>query len=61
MSMPDSAAKKHWMRENSKIISVKFMLKSDKDILDFLSERPTAPTIKTALREYMQNHPEGED
>lgn len=56
MSMPDSEAKKKWMKENSKIVSFKLMLKSDSDILDYLSTRPTATTIKLALREYMQNH-----
>ena len=51
MPMPDSEAKKRWMKENSKIISFKMMLKSDKDILDFLQDKPTATTIKKALRE----------
>lgn len=58
MPMPDSEAKKRWMKENSKIISFKMMLKSDKDILDFLQDKPTATTIKQALREYMENHAE---
>ena len=58
MPMPDSEAKKRWMKENSKIISFKMMLKSDKDILDFLQDNPTATTIKHALREYMENHAE---
>ena len=56
--MPDSEAKKRWMKENSKIISFKVMLKGDKDIIDFLRDKPTATTIKLALREYMKNHPE---
>ena len=58
--MPDSEAKKKWMKDNSKIISIKMMLKSDKDILDFLADKPTATTIKLALREYMANHKEEE-
>ena len=56
--MPDSEAKKKWMRENSKIISFKMMNKADKDIMDFLANKPTATTIKLALREYMENHKE---
>ena len=58
--MPDSEAKKKWMKDNSKIISIKMMLKSDKDILDFLADKPTATTVKLALREYMANHKEEE-
>ena len=52
--MPDSDAKKRWMKENSKIISFKVMLKSDADIIEFLKDRPTAPTIKQALRAMME-------
>ena len=58
MNMPDSEAKKKWMKENSKIVSFKMMNKSDKDIMDFLEGRPTATTIKAALREYMKTHKE---
>lgn len=54
--MGDSEAKKRWIKENSKIITFKCMLKSDADILAFLQDRPTAPTIKAALREYIKNH-----
>lgn len=54
--MPDSDAKKRWMKENSKIISFKVMFKSDADIIEYLQSRPTATTIKAALREYMENH-----
>ena len=56
--MPDSEAKKRWMKENSKIISFKAMNKSDADIIEYLSTRATATTIKAALREYMKNHSE---
>ena len=58
--MPDSEAKKRWMKENSKIISFKAMNKSDADIIEYLSTRATATTIKAALREYMKNHSEEE-
>ena len=56
--MPDSEAKKEWMRKNARIISIKMMLKGDADILEFLQDKPTATTIKAALREYMKNHKE---
>lgn len=56
--MPDSEAKKKWIRENSTIISIKYMNRSDADILDFLEGKPKATIIKAALREYMKNHPE---
>ena len=59
--MPDSEAKKRWMKENSKIISFKVMNKSDADIIEYLSTRATATTIKAALREYMKNHSEEEN
>ena len=58
MSMPDSEAKKRWIKENTKVISFKVMLKSDNDIIEYLKTVPTATTIKAALREYMANHPE---
>lgn len=58
--MPDSEAKKRWMKENTKIVSFKLMNKSDADILEYLSSKPTATTIKLALREYMENHSEEE-
>ena len=56
--MPDSEAKKRWIKENSKIVTIKMMNKGDKDIMDYLEDKPTATTIKAALREYMQNHPD---
>ena len=56
--MPDSEAKKRWMRENTVVITVKCMYKSDADILEFLDGKPKATVIKAALREYMENHKE---
>lgn len=54
--MPDSPAKKKWLKDNSKAISFRLMLKGDADIIKFLEGVPTATTIKAALREYMKNH-----
>lgn len=56
--MPDSEAKKRWMRENTVVITVKCMHKSDADILEFLDGKSKATVIKAALREYMENHKE---
>lgn len=57
--MPDSEAKKRWMRENTTVITVKCMYKSDADILEFLDGKSKATVIKAAIREYMENHKEG--
>ena len=56
MKMPDSEAKKKWIKENTKVVSFKLMKKGDKDIIDFLEQRPVATTIKKSIREYMANH-----
>lgn len=59
MKVPDSKAKKDWMRENTRVFAVKVMKRTESDLLEFLEkqERPST-TIKNALREYMKNHPE---
>ena len=54
--MPDSPAKKKWLKDNSKPISFRLMLKGDADIIKYLETVPTATTLKAALREYMANH-----
>ena len=54
--MPDSPAKKKWLKDNSKAVSFRLMLKSDADIIAYLETVPTATTIKSALREYMKTH-----
>ena len=58
-SKKQSKAKADWMKENSKIFGIRVMKKTEADIYDFLisKENPTA-TIKKAVREYMQNHPD---
>ena len=55
-AMPDSPAKKKWLKENSKAITFRLMLKSDADIIEYLGTVPVAATIKAAVREYMANH-----
>ena len=54
--MPESEAKTRWMRENTTNLTIKFMHKSDADILAFLEGKTKAAVIKTALREYMTIH-----
>jgi predicted DNA-binding protein len=54
--MPESEAKTRWMRENSTNLTIKFMHKSDADILAFLEGKTKATIIKEAIREYMENH-----
>ena len=56
--MPDSEAKKAWMREHTTMISVKMVNKSDADILEYLQGKAKATIIKAALREYIENHKE---
>ena len=56
--MPESKAKMRWMRENTANLTIKFMHKSDADILAFLEGKTKATVIKEAIREYMKNHGE---
>lgn len=56
--MPESEAKTRWMRENTTNLTIKFMHKSDADILSFLGGKTKATIIKEAIREYMENHKE---
>ena len=52
--MPESEAKKKWMRENTTVITVKFTHNTEQDLLDFLADKPKATTIKQALRMMME-------
>ena len=54
--MPESEAKKRWMRENTTVVTVKLTHKGDADILKFLEGQAKATIIKKALREYMERH-----
>ena len=60
--MSDSTKKKEWMKENSVMVPLKVMKRTEGDILSFL-QTETEKTgmarnavIKLALREYMENH-----
>lgn len=61
MAMGESEAKRKWMKENTVIVAAKLYRKNDMDILDYLQDKQTATVIKAALREYMKNHPDGEN
>lgn len=62
-SKKQSQAKNDWMKENSKIYSVRVMKKTETDMFDFVESQKAkgidvAAVFKTALREYMENHKE---
>lgn len=54
--MPESEAKKKWMKENTTVITVKFTHSTEQELLDFLRSGKPATILKAALREYMENH-----
>jgi len=63
MAMPDSEAKKKWVKEN--VLKVTFKLfreiggkQNDQDIIGYLDNKNKSEVIKAALREYIQNHKE---
>jgi len=60
MAMPDSPSKKRWDKENIVLIAVKFQRKYDSDCINFLEGKNKRDTICAALREYMENHKEGD-
>lgn len=46
-----------WMKEHSTVITFRILDSTDQDLIEFLgSVDNKAGTIKTALREYIQNH-----
>ena len=54
--MPDSEAKKLWMKQNSRMYSIKVMRRTESDILEFLeSQEKPISTIKEAIRFYLAN------
>lgn len=56
----DSEAKKRWQKENMMMLCFKLHRKNDADIIAFLEEKGAdkQKAIKTAIREYMENHKE---
>ena len=61
-SKKQSQAKSNWMKENSKIFSVRVMKNTEVDIYNYLmsKDKPTT-VIKEAVKEYMANHPESNE
>ena len=56
--MPESEAKKAWMKANTVQATAKLNRNTDADIIDYFGDKIPASVIKAALREYMKNHPE---
>ena len=56
--MPDSEAKKRWIKENTVYATVKLNKNTDADILAYLEGKQRQTVTKAALREYIANHPE---
>lgn len=54
--MAEPKSQKRWMKENSKMVTVKLMNKGDADLITFLDGKAKATVIKAALWEYIQNH-----
>lgn len=54
---PEPPSKIRWDRENSIVYTVKFMRKTDQDVIDFLDGKNRRNTILEVVRYYMQNHP----
>ena len=54
--MPDSEAKARWIRENSVIYTVKFMKKTDQDVIDFLDGKNKRNTICDLVRFWIEHH-----
>ena len=62
--MPDSEKKRDWMQKYSLTIAVKIMKKADQPLIDYILGKieqdgiTRSELIKTALKEYMVNHPQ---
>lgn len=58
LTMPDAPSKIRWDAENVRIFTVKFMRKTDEDVIEFLEPRNKRNTLLKAIRYYMENHPD---
>lgn len=56
--MPDSVAKKNWMKANTTFIGAKLNNNTDRDILDYLNGKQAQTEIKKALRYYIEHEEE---
>lgn len=60
--MSKSKAKQEWDRENAVFVNLKFMRKTEAEMLEYLDAQfkkgiARGTLIKKALKEYMTNHP----
>ena len=56
-SKKQSKAKADWMKANSKMFAIRVMRNTEADLWDFLqAQAEPSKVIKTAIREYIQNH-----
>lgn len=53
--MPESAAKKRWMKENTVFVGVKFVKTTESEMINYLQGKTHATELKKALR-YMIAH-----
>ena len=59
--MPQPPSQTRWTKENTFMVSLKLMKRTDQDIIDFLQanetpDRSKQRILKDAMREYMENH-----
>lgn len=52
--MPDSEAKREWIKKNSTLVTAKLMRKGDDDIIAYLEGKKNSTVIKKALRLLME-------
>ncbi len=52
--MPDTQAKKDWMKANTTFVGLKLNNHTDKDILDALAGKPKQTEIKRLIRKGME-------
>ena len=62
----DSQRKKDWDKKYMVFVAFKLFRatengNNDQDVIDFLEGKNRSEVIKAALREYMKNHPKGEE
>ena len=55
---PETESHKKWVRDNTVFIGIRLQNNKDKKLIEFLSAQTSKQgAIKTALREYIANHP----
>ena len=59
--MPDPESKRKWDAKYTRTISVKFMRKTDQDVIEYIEGQNRRNLFCAAIREYMKNHPKGEE